>query len=65
MLFAQLNELRANGITGYRLHFSTESEKEVKKVLRLYESFLSGETQSLSDGEKMLYTNGHYKRGVE
>jgi hypothetical protein len=34
-------------------------------MLRLYESFLSGEIQTLPEKEKALYTNGHYKRGVE
>jgi putative protease len=65
MLFAQLKELRAHGIAGYRLHFSIESAGETKKILRLYESFLSGEIQTLPEKEKALYTNGHYKRGVE
>jgi putative protease len=65
MLFAQLKELRAHGIAGYRLHFSIESAGETKKMLRLYESFLSGEIQTLPEKEKTLYTNGHYKRGVE
>jgi putative protease len=65
LLFAQLKELRAHGIAGYRLHFSIESAGETKKVLRLYESFLSGEILALPEKEKAHYTNGHYKRGVE
>jgi putative protease len=65
MLFSQMKELRTHGIAGYRLHFSIESAGETKKILRLYESFLSGEIQTLPEKEKALYTNGHYKRGVE
>jgi putative protease len=65
MLFANLSELRDHGIRGYRIHFSTESETEAAEVLRLYERVLSGDAQALSETKKTLYTNGHYKRGVE
>jgi putative protease len=65
MLFANLSELRDHGIRGYRIHFSTESVAEAAEVLRLYERVLSGDAQALSEAKKPLYTNGHYKRGVE
>jgi putative protease len=65
MLFANVSELRDHGIRGYRIHFSTETVAEAAEVLQLYERVLSGDAQALSEAKKPLYTNGHYKRGVE
>jgi putative protease len=65
MLFSYLGELKRYGITGYRLHFSVEAAEEAKRILQLYDAFLTGRKTALSESEKSLYTNGHYKRGVE
>jgi putative protease len=65
MLFANVSELRDHGIRGYRIHFSTESVAEAAEVLSLYERVLSGDAEALSKTKQSLYTNGHYKRGVE
>lgn len=54
-LFQEKERLRSYGITNLRLDFSIETRKEAENVLDLYEGF----------GEKIEYTNGHYKRGVE
>lgn len=55
LLFGEEERLRAGGISHFRLDFTVEKENEVENVLNLYEGF----------GEKIEYTNGHYKRGVE
>ena len=44
------------GIKNYRLDFTIESGREVLNVLHL---------QNDGKGKAILYTNGHYKRGVE
>lgn len=45
-----------NGIKNFRLDFTIETEAEVVNVLHLYNE---------GKGEAILYTKGHYKRGVE
>lgn len=55
LLFAEKERLHAYGIRHLRFDFSIEKKKEVENILNLYEGF----------GEKIEYTNGHYKRGVE
>lgn len=64
MLFQYRREFSEMGIANFRLSFTTEHEKEVRNVLKLYEDvFRNGreiEKDSVPD-----YTNGHYKRGVE
>jgi hypothetical protein len=55
LLFGEQEKLKANGVSHFRLDFTIEKANEVKNVLNLYEGF----------GEKIEYTNGHYKRGVE
>lgn len=65
MLFSYLDELQSYQIHRFRLHFSIESKEEVQKLLALYEQFVFGHTDSIPDSYKELYTNGHYKRGVE
>ena len=55
MLFSEQQKLKSYGITQFRLDFSVEDAKEVANVCNLFEG----------DGEKIDYTNGHYKRGVE
>ncbi len=46
----------------YRLHFTTEDEREVKDVLSFYERIFKGEVLKKPD---IKYTLGHLKRGVE
>ncbi len=63
-LFYAFDELCSYGIQKFQLHFSVESEQEVRAILKQYESVLN----KLPPGEEngaVPYTNGHYKRGVE
>lgn len=47
----------------YRLYFTTEMKKEVKKILETYiRCFILGEKQ---DEPIQMYTRGHLKRGIE
>ncbi len=55
VLFGEQEKLKTYGISHFRLDFSVEKAKEVENVLNLYEG----------NGQKIDYTNGHYKRGVE
>lgn len=55
-LFSEHNRLIASGIRHFRLDFTIETGNEVKNVLHLYNE---------GKGQAILYTNGHYKRGVE
>jgi len=55
LLFGERDKLNSYGVSNFRIDFSVEKAKEVKNVLNLYEGY----------GEKIEYTNGHYKRGVE
>ncbi|MBR2046083.1 MAG: U32 family peptidase [Agathobacter sp.] len=55
LLFGEQNKLISSGISYFRLDFSIEKAKEVENILNL----LDGK------GQKIEYTNGHYKRGVE
>jgi len=55
-LFAEINRLRENGVLNFRYDFTIESGEEVENVLNLGNE---------GKGQAILYTNGHYKRGVE
>ena len=55
LLFGEQDKLISSGISYFRLDFSIEKAKEVENILNL----LDGK------GQKIEYTNGHYKRGVE
>ena len=55
LLFAEENKLKSYGISHFRIDFTIENAKEVENVLHLYKG----------KGQKIEYTNGHYKRGVE
>ena len=50
-----VNKLKSYGISHFRIDFTIENAKEVENVLHLYKG----------KGQKIEYTNGHYKRGVE
>ena len=56
----EIIELNAKAL---RLHFTTEDEQMVEKVLRLYEDvFLNGQKPEEPD---MEFTRGHFKRGIK
>lgn len=65
MLFSQLSELKRMKPGGFRLDFTIESPKQVKKVMDLYREFLEEKRTTLPKEWQGSYTNGHYKRGVE
>jgi putative protease len=56
-LFAQREQLAADGVRSYRLDFTVETPDEAREVL----AFLDAD----ASGWQKPYTNGHYKRGVE
>ena len=64
-LFYVQDELRSYGIRKFRLHFSVESEPEVRTILEQYEMALKKLLPKEAKAGAVTYTNGHYKRGVE
>ena len=65
LLFASEPELLAAGFSYFRLAFTVEREKEVRRILDVYEAVVSEQRAKLSEVYDGDYTNGHYKRGVE
>ena len=65
MLFSGLDELRRYNLHRFRLHFSVETQKEVREILHMYEDAVLLHKSSIPESKKERYTNGHYKRGVE
>lgn len=65
LLFASEPELLAAGFSCFRLAFTIEREKEVRRILDVYEAVVSEQRAKLSEVYDGDYTNGHYKRGVE
>lgn len=60
-LFHKLDELSSLGIHRFELSFTVESEKEIREILKKYESALKhGDSGSLPDWA----TTGHYRKGV-
>ena len=55
-LFSEVERLKENGILNFRYDFTIETGAEVENVLKL---------RFEGNGKEILYTNGHYKRGVE
>ncbi len=56
------DQLKALGLSGVRLDFSTEDGERTEKTIRLYrDAFLYNKKVALPD---MAYTRGHLKRGV-
>ncbi len=55
-LFSEVNRLRENGVLNFRYDFTIETGAEVENILKL---------RFEGNGKEILYTNGHYKRGVE
>lgn len=65
MLFGAHRELKAMGMTGWRISFTIEDKEQVCQILDICEeTFLSGE-RDVKEVFHGAYTNGHYKRGVE
>ena len=65
LLFASEPELLTAGFSYFRLAFTVEREKEVRRILDVYEAVVSEQRAKLSEVYDGDYTNGHYKRGVE
>ena len=65
MLFARLGEIRRMGITGVRLDFTVEDERQAREVLELFRGFDEGRLDAFPAQWKERYTGGHYRRGVE
>lgn len=55
-LFSNMRQLENAGIRDFRLSFTIETKEEAKAILESMENF---------DRERISFTNGHYKRGVE
>lgn len=55
-LFAEVNRLKESGVKNFRYDFTIESAAEVEMILN---------SSKEGKGEAVLFTNGHYKRGVE
>ena len=65
MLFGFHEDFIRMGMAGYRISFTTENEKEVRRVMEAYRDiFISGEKRPQDVFAGGSYTNGHYKRGV-
>ncbi len=63
MLVWQAAEIKKLGPAYVRLDFTTETQEETRKIVRLYSAaFLDGQKVSAPD---MEYTKGHFKRGVK
>lgn len=58
MLLDNIKELNEIGVSYIRLHFSMESKKEMVHIFELL-------NKKCCVSKKQIYTNGHYKRGVE
>jgi len=65
-LFGDYPELREMDFASFRLDFTTEDAEETGAVLSLFERLReSGEAGKLLRESGLLYTRGHYGRGVE
>lgn len=66
ILFDFHEDFKRMGMAGYRISFTTENAGEVQHVMKLYQDiFLYGKTTVREQFSNGMYTNGHYKRGVE
>lgn len=64
-LFSVMDELKDSNIYHYRLSFTIESVKEIKRVLDDFEQALKKKGKPYKTSNMENYTYGHYKRGVE
>ena len=66
VLFGFHEDFKRMGMAGYRIAFTTETEEEIQRVKELYRQTFVTEEKKVSDAlGNGMYTNGHYKRGVE
>ena len=65
ILFGQAEEIKRMKFASYRLSFTTESVKEVNKILDFCEQAFVTEAKNIKDIYNGDFTYGHYKRGVE
>lgn len=65
LLFQNLEELKRAGLNRYVLHFTVESEGQIKQICNLFSDFSKGNISCIPRDFSVEYTNGHYKRGVE
>lgn len=65
LLFLYINECKEAGITDFRLHFTIEEKEQVQNICKLFEDFWTGRKKTLPEDGRQIFTNGHYKRGVE
>lgn len=66
MLFGFHEDFIRMGMAGYRIAFTTENEKEVRKIMTAYRDiFMDGRKRPQDVFAGAGYTNGHYKRGVD
>ncbi|MCI8895354.1 MAG: U32 family peptidase [Lachnospiraceae bacterium] len=64
-LFHQRKRLKQLKVSGYRISFTTEQEKEIRRVLSCYDRVFCQGEEPEPDCIPKDYTNGHLKRGVE
>ena len=65
LLFSSYKELCRENIKDFRLHFSNETKQEAEQICREFQMLLAKEGEQISKTQDAVYTNGHYKRGVE
>ena len=61
----QMGELAANGISSFRLEFTTETEDAIKTAVVAFDSALNSGNVDQKWLDKYEYTKGHYNRGVQ
>lgn len=64
-LHQNIHKLKKLGITAFRLDFTTETGKAVKRIINFYEDILVNGQEKKAVVPFSEYTNGHFKRGVE
>jgi len=65
LLFGQAEEVKKMQFVAYRLSFTTEDEKEVRKILDVCNKTFVTASKNIKDIYSEEFTYGHYKRGVE
>ena len=65
VLFGQAEEIKRMQFASYRLSFTTENAKEVRKVLDVCEQTFVTASKNIKEIYSGDFTHGHYKRGVE
>ena len=65
ILFGQAEEIKRMQFASYRLSFTTEDAKEVRKILDICAESFVAQSKNIKDIYSGEFTYGHYKRGVE